>query len=215
MPPASCRGCEISPALFEAPRGYSVLGGQREATTRDDDDDLLQFAIQQSLLEAGSEYDQVRPGGRAGVPYREHGAPPLTGSHPAPQVTIWEALTNSKPGTHPMSYEGRRQDRSVPARPERLSKRLCPHPRPHTHREHTRVLTHREHDRDPVHSASGHCRLGSPPWPGKSAVPSSGTLLASRWRPFPTQRRPESFHRSSPERRGWDPLPPGGREPGR
>nr|XP_027780248.1 ankyrin repeat domain-containing protein 13B isoform X1 [Marmota flaviventris] len=84
MPPASCRGCEISPALFEAPRGYSVLGGQREAATRDDDDDLLQFAIQQSLLEAGSEYDQV---------------------------TIWEALTNSKPGTHPMSYEGRRQDR--------------------------------------------------------------------------------------------------------
>ncbi|XP_076792383.1 ankyrin repeat domain-containing protein 13B isoform X2 [Arvicanthis niloticus] len=27
------------------------------------------------------------------------------------QVTIWEALTNSKPGTHPMSCEGRRQDR--------------------------------------------------------------------------------------------------------
>ncbi|XP_057630268.1 ankyrin repeat domain-containing protein 13B isoform X2 [Chionomys nivalis] len=80
----SCRSCEISPALFEAPRGYSVLGGQREAATRDEDDDLLQFAIQQSLLEAGSEYDQV---------------------------TIWEALTNSKPGTHPMSCEGRRQDR--------------------------------------------------------------------------------------------------------
>ncbi|XP_068385593.1 ankyrin repeat domain-containing protein 13B isoform X1 [Eschrichtius robustus] len=93
-PPASCRGCEISPTLFEAPRGYSVLGGQREATTRDDDDDLLQFAIQQSLLEAGSEYDQV---------------------------TIWEALTNSKPGTHPMSYEGRRQDRSAPPTPQRQS----------------------------------------------------------------------------------------------
>lgn len=61
VPSASCRGCEISPALFEAPRGYSVLGGQREAATREDDDDLLQFAIQQSLLEAGSEYDQVRP----------------------------------------------------------------------------------------------------------------------------------------------------------
>lgn len=66
-PSASCRGCEISPALFEAPRGYSVLGGQREAATRDDDDDLLQFAIQQSLLEAGSEYDQVRPRGRSGL----------------------------------------------------------------------------------------------------------------------------------------------------
>ncbi|EQB78267.1 ankyrin repeat domain-containing protein 13B [Camelus ferus] len=89
----SCRGCEISPALFEAPRGYSVLGGQREAATRDDDDDLLQFAIQQSLLEAGSEYDQV---------------------------TIWEALTNSKPGTHPMSYEGRRQDRTLPVKPLHL-----------------------------------------------------------------------------------------------
>lgn len=35
------------------------------------------------------------------------------------QVTIWEALTNSKPGTHPMSYEGRRQDRSVPTKPKR------------------------------------------------------------------------------------------------
>lgn len=88
----SCRACEISPALFEAPRGYSVLGGQREAVPRDEDDDLLRFAIQQSLLEAGSEYDQV---------------------------TIWEALTNSKPGTHPMSYEGRRQDRSVPTKPKR------------------------------------------------------------------------------------------------
>ena len=119
--------------MFEAPRGYSVLGGQREATTRDDDDDLLQFAIQQSLLEAGSEYDQVhlrRPCG--GFPTGTTLSPPqLTGSHPAPQVTIWEALTNSKPGTHPMSYEGRRQDRSVPARPEKVSKRLCPHPRLH------------------------------------------------------------------------------------
>ncbi|XP_047613124.1 ankyrin repeat domain-containing protein 13B isoform X3 [Phacochoerus africanus] len=93
----SCRGCEISPTLFEAPRGYSVLGGQREAATRDDDDDLLQFAIQQSLLEAGSEYDQV---------------------------TIWEALTNSKPGTHPMSYESRRQDRYA-----RSPRRILPAPR--------------------------------------------------------------------------------------
>ncbi|XP_035159161.1 ankyrin repeat domain-containing protein 13B isoform X3 [Callithrix jacchus] len=101
----SCRGCDISPALFEAPRGYSVMGGQREAATRDDDDDLLQFAIQQSLLEAGSEYDQV---------------------------TIWEALTNSKPGTHPMSYESRRQDRSAPPTPQRqpVPPASVPSPRP-------------------------------------------------------------------------------------
>nr|XP_038021862.1 ankyrin repeat domain-containing protein 13B isoform X1 [Anas platyrhynchos] len=79
----SCRACEMDPALFEVPRGYSVVGTHQDAL-REDEDDLLQFAIQQSLLEAGSEYDQV---------------------------TIWEALTNSKPGTHPMSHEGRRGDR--------------------------------------------------------------------------------------------------------
>ncbi|XP_072286819.1 ankyrin repeat domain-containing protein 13B isoform X3 [Pyxicephalus adspersus] len=73
----SGRGCEMDQALFEAPRGYSVVGSYRESM-REEEDDLLQFAIQQSLLEAGSEYDQV---------------------------TIWEALTNSKPGTHPMSNE--------------------------------------------------------------------------------------------------------------
>ncbi|KAM7140044.1 ankyrin repeat domain-containing protein 13B isoform 1-T1 [Macrochelys suwanniensis] len=81
---ASCRACEVDPSLFEAPPGYSVLGSQRDAM-REEDDDLLQFAIQQSLLEAGTEYDQV---------------------------TIWEALTNSKPGTHPMSQEGRPGDRT-------------------------------------------------------------------------------------------------------
>ncbi|CAD7667614.1 unnamed protein product [Nyctereutes procyonoides] len=82
----SCRGCEISPALFEAPRGYSVLGGQREAATREDDDDLLQFAIQQSLLEAGSEYDQERPAHAAAparaVPGSGVGAKPS--AQPAP-----------------------------------------------------------------------------------------------------------------------------------
>uniref|UniRef100_A0A8C7EET4 Ankyrin repeat domain 13B n=1 Tax=Nothoprocta perdicaria TaxID=30464 RepID=A0A8C7EET4_NOTPE len=48
---------EMDPSLFEVPRGYSVVGSQQDAL-REDDDDLLQFAIQQSLLEAGSEYDQ-------------------------------------------------------------------------------------------------------------------------------------------------------------
>ncbi|NWI09054.1 AN13B protein, partial [Crypturellus soui] len=81
----SCRACEMDPSLFEVPRGYSVVGSHQDAL-REDEDDLLQFAIQQSLLEAGSEYDQV---------------------------TIWEALTNSKPGTHPLSHEGRRGDRLV------------------------------------------------------------------------------------------------------
>ncbi|KAL7986862.1 hypothetical protein Chor_005781 [Crotalus horridus] len=70
----------ISSSSSLAPQGYSIVGRHPEPL-REDEDDLLQFAIQQSLLEAGSEYDQV---------------------------TIWEALTNSKPGTLPVSQEGRR-----------------------------------------------------------------------------------------------------------
>nr|XP_020743431.1 ankyrin repeat domain-containing protein 13D isoform X3 [Odocoileus virginianus texanus] len=65
--------CEVDPAVFEVPEGYSVLGAERSEPLRDEDDDLLQFAIQQSLLEAGTE---------------------------AEQVTVWEALTNTRPGVH-------------------------------------------------------------------------------------------------------------------
>lgn len=51
--------------MFEAPAGYTLLGGKQRDSMREEEEDLLQFAIQQSLLEAGSEYDQVgpRPGG--------------------------------------------------------------------------------------------------------------------------------------------------------
>uniref|UniRef100_A0A8C9R7W1 Ankyrin repeat domain 13B n=1 Tax=Scleropages formosus TaxID=113540 RepID=A0A8C9R7W1_SCLFO len=90
---ASCRGGEIPPCVFEAPRGYSILGCSHRDTVRDEEeeeDDLLQFAIQQSLLEAGSEYDQV---------------------------TIWEALTNSKPGTHPLSCDSSRLERTPQHKP--------------------------------------------------------------------------------------------------
>ncbi|CAB1347680.1 unnamed protein product [Coregonus sp. 'balchen'] len=71
----------------------SSTSNQRDNNMRgDEEEDLLQFAIQQSLLEAGSEYDQV---------------------------TIWEALTNSKPST-----------RTVPCDPSRLQRtpqhRPCP-----------------------------------------------------------------------------------------
>ncbi|RXM90981.1 Ankyrin repeat domain-containing protein 13B [Acipenser ruthenus] len=53
----SCRGCEIPASLFEVPGGYSVLGSHHD-NLREEEEDLLQFAIQQSLVEAGSEYDQ-------------------------------------------------------------------------------------------------------------------------------------------------------------
>lgn len=45
--------------MFEAPAGYTLLGGKQRDGLREEEEDLLQFAIQQSLLEAGSEYDQV------------------------------------------------------------------------------------------------------------------------------------------------------------
>uniref|UniRef100_A0A7M4F099 Ankyrin repeat domain 13D n=2 Tax=Crocodylus porosus TaxID=8502 RepID=A0A7M4F099_CROPO len=70
--------CEVDPSVFEVPQGYTVLGAGRNEPMRDEDDDLLQFAIQQSLLDAGTETDQV---------------------------TIWEALTNTRPGSNPPSYE--------------------------------------------------------------------------------------------------------------
>uniref|UniRef100_A0A669F7K4 Ankyrin repeat domain 13B n=1 Tax=Oreochromis niloticus TaxID=8128 RepID=A0A669F7K4_ORENI len=50
---------EIPPCVFEAPPGYTMLGGKQRDSMREEEEDLLQFAIQQSLLEAGSEYDQV------------------------------------------------------------------------------------------------------------------------------------------------------------
>ena len=36
------------------------MGGEQVSRLRDEDDQILQFAIQQSLIEAGSENDQVR-----------------------------------------------------------------------------------------------------------------------------------------------------------
>ncbi|NXP71538.1 AN13D protein, partial [Ramphastos sulfuratus] len=70
--------CEVEAGVFEVPAGYTVLGAGRSEPLRDEDDDLLQFAIQQSLLDAGTETDQV---------------------------TIWEALTNTRPGVEPPPYE--------------------------------------------------------------------------------------------------------------
>lgn len=46
--------------MFEPPPDYTTLGPGRSEPMRDEDDNLLQFAIQQSLLDAGTESDQVR-----------------------------------------------------------------------------------------------------------------------------------------------------------
>lgn len=70
--------CEVDPSVFEPPADYTTLGPGRSEPMRDEDDNLLQFAIQQSLLDAGTESDQV---------------------------TIWEALTNSRPVPPSPLYE--------------------------------------------------------------------------------------------------------------
>lgn len=91
--------CEVDPAVFEVPEGYSVLGAERSEPLRDEDDDLLQFAIQQSLLEAGTEAEQVgcRPGRALGVGLGGRGD---SSGFWLLQVTVWEALTNTRPGVH-------------------------------------------------------------------------------------------------------------------
>uniref|UniRef100_A0A671VN26 Ankyrin repeat domain 13D n=1 Tax=Sparus aurata TaxID=8175 RepID=A0A671VN26_SPAAU len=47
--------CEVDPSVFEPPADYTTLGPGRSEPMRDEDDNLLQFAIQQSLLDAEGE----------------------------------------------------------------------------------------------------------------------------------------------------------------
>ncbi|CAG5038229.1 unnamed protein product [Parnassius apollo] len=52
--------CVVDDACFELGRGYRQLApGLRESSGTDDEDALLQYAIQQSLMEAGTHDDQV------------------------------------------------------------------------------------------------------------------------------------------------------------
>uniref|UniRef100_A0AAY4BSR1 Ankyrin repeat domain-containing protein n=1 Tax=Denticeps clupeoides TaxID=299321 RepID=A0AAY4BSR1_9TELE len=78
--------CEVDPSVFEPPPDYTTLGPGRSEPMRDEDDNLLQFAIQQSLLDAGTESDQV---------------------------TIWEALTNTRPVPHSPVYEDSQLERAI------------------------------------------------------------------------------------------------------
>lgn len=78
--------CDVDPSVFEPPAEYTTLGPGRSEPMRDEDDNLLQFAIQQSLLDAGTESDQV---------------------------TIWEALTNSRPPQSPLYEEDSQLERAI------------------------------------------------------------------------------------------------------
>lgn len=52
--------CIVDEACFQPPASYTVLSSEmRRQFSMEEDDDMLQFAIQQSLMEAGGEDDQV------------------------------------------------------------------------------------------------------------------------------------------------------------
>ena len=106
--------CVLDDSCFEAPPGYSVYGssssggrsgggGNRPMNqfSLDEEDELLQYAIQQSLLDVGSESDQV---------------------------DIWEALRADRPPLQPNTPQPVRSHRSpLPPRPSSsLGFRLSP-----------------------------------------------------------------------------------------
>ncbi|KAA8593822.1 hypothetical protein FQN60_004656, partial [Etheostoma spectabile] len=89
----SCRAGEIPPCVFEPPPGYSMLGSKQRDSIRDDEEDLLQccFEIPEILV--------------------------LIVLGLLQEVTIWEALTNSKPGTHPLPCDPSRVERTPQHKP--------------------------------------------------------------------------------------------------
>lgn len=89
--------CIVDDICFQAPPGYVKLGAEvRTQFSVEEEDDLLQFAIQQSLIEAGSERDEVG-GGYSNLKRK---------------VDIWEALNvqkASRPATPSISAEEEKQ----------------------------------------------------------------------------------------------------------
>ncbi|CAG2227070.1 ANKRD13 [Mytilus edulis] len=70
--------CVVQETCFDSPRGYSRLGDGHHERLRDEDDELLQFAIQQSLMDGGSSTEND-------------------------QLTFMEALNNIRPPPTPVS----------------------------------------------------------------------------------------------------------------
>ncbi|PVD33068.1 hypothetical protein C0Q70_08517 [Pomacea canaliculata] len=79
--------CSVDERCFEAPSTYNRSGDAHHERLRDEDDELLQFAIQQSLVQSGTEEEQV---------------------------TFWEALNRSHPGSNP-EEDDRQMQRAIAA----------------------------------------------------------------------------------------------------
>lgn len=80
--------CKIDESCFEAPSSYARLGANkmRQFNVNDEDDELLQYAIEQSFVEAGGEENQV---------------------------TVWEALTTDQTGVAPELEEDHALQRAI------------------------------------------------------------------------------------------------------
>uniref|UniRef100_A0A131XIT2 Putative gpcr-chaperone n=1 Tax=Hyalomma excavatum TaxID=257692 RepID=A0A131XIT2_9ACAR len=80
--------CKIDESCFEAPSSYARLGANklRQLNVNDEDDELLQYAIEQSFVEAGGEENQV---------------------------TVWEALTADQTGIAPELEEDHALQRAI------------------------------------------------------------------------------------------------------
>lgn len=80
--------CSIDNGCFEAPSGYARLGANklRPFSVNDEDDELLQYAIEQSFVDAGGEEDQV---------------------------TVWEALTANQAAVGPELEEDHALQRAI------------------------------------------------------------------------------------------------------
>jgi hypothetical protein len=78
--------CIIDDSIFDVPQSYARRGGEfRRQATFEDEDELIQFAIQQSLIENGSENEEV---------------------------DIWEVLKSHRPVT-PSYYEDEQLQRYI------------------------------------------------------------------------------------------------------
>ncbi|KPI99355.1 Ankyrin repeat domain-containing protein 13B [Papilio xuthus] len=109
--------CIVDDACFEIGRGYrdAAVSDDRMSSGTDDDEGLLQYAIQQSLMEAGTHDDQVRRGYRDAavsddrmssgtdddeglLQYAIQQSLMEAGTHDD-QVDVWEALRGARPSS--------------------------------------------------------------------------------------------------------------------
>uniref|UniRef100_A0ABM5F2H1 Ankyrin repeat domain-containing protein 13A isoform X1 n=2 Tax=Pogona vitticeps TaxID=103695 RepID=A0ABM5F2H1_9SAUR len=69
--PSSASAFAVDPSVFEIPKSYRVQDDGRSGRVQDEDNEILQFAIQQSLLESGASREALGPDSNGAVSYSE------------------------------------------------------------------------------------------------------------------------------------------------